>query len=99
MNDANDSKQNDRRQPQMNGHGEKLSRKKELAVTALLTEPSISGAASRVGIGESTIRRWLRDNDLRAAVEEVRRGIFRDAIGSLRVATTQAVETFRSALR
>jgi transposase-like protein len=82
----------------MKGHGEKFSRKKEIAVSALLIESSLAAAANRAGISESTLRRWLRDQEFAAAVDDARRATFRDAIGSLRVATIQAVETLRSAL-
>ena len=82
----------------MGGHGEKLSRRKEQAIAALLSESSILAAAARAGVSESTLRRWLSNPDFRSAVEEARRTVFTEAIGSLRVATTAAVETLRAAL-
>lgn len=39
----------------MAGHGEKLSRKQEQAITALLVAPSIIEAATQAGIGEHTL--------------------------------------------
>ena len=42
------------------GHGEKLTRKKEQAIVALLTEPTITRAADSAGIAEATLRRWMR---------------------------------------
>ena len=38
------------------GHGEKLSRKQEQAVVALLTMPTIRKAAEKAGVGERTLR-------------------------------------------
>jgi hypothetical protein len=38
----------------MTGHGEKLTRKKEQAIAALLSEPSISRAAKTASIGENS---------------------------------------------
>jgi len=39
----------------MKGHGEKLNCKKELATTALLSEPTIERAADIVGISATTL--------------------------------------------
>lgn len=43
----------------MAGHGEKLSRKKELALAALLVSPPLPEAATKVGVHERTLFRWL----------------------------------------
>ena len=43
----------------MTGHGEKLNRKQEQAVVALLTEPTIAKAAEAIGVGEKSLRRWM----------------------------------------
>ena len=39
----------------MSGHGEKLTRKQEAAIAALLLQPTITAAAAAVGIGEATL--------------------------------------------
>jgi hypothetical protein len=44
----------------MTGHGEKLSRKQDQAITALVTWPSITEAAAQCGLAEVTLRRWLK---------------------------------------
>jgi hypothetical protein len=44
----------------MTGHGQKLSRKKESAIAALISLPTIGDAAKLVGIGEKTLFRWLQ---------------------------------------
>jgi len=58
--------------------GAKQSRKREEAIAALLTHPTIAEAAQVAGIGEKTLRRWLRDPpftaDYRRAREEGLRG-------------------------
>src|SRR5262249_18376631 len=41
------------------GHGEKLSRKQEGAIAALLVEPDVKSAARRIRLGVATLRRWL----------------------------------------
>jgi transposase-like protein len=45
----------------MTGLGAKFGRKMEAAIAALLTRPSIEDAARIAGVGEKTIRRWLRE--------------------------------------
>lgn len=42
------------------GHGEKRSRKQELAVLALLSEPNFEVAADKVGVSKSTLWRWMQ---------------------------------------
>ena len=39
----------------MSGHGEKRSRKQDAAIVALLSEPTIAGAATRAGVSEPTL--------------------------------------------
>ena len=50
-----------------------LSAKQDKALIALLTEPTISAAAKKVGIGERTLHTWLRDATFTAAYREARR--------------------------
>jgi hypothetical protein len=45
----------------MKGHGEKLSRKQEHTIAALLTAPSVAEAAQSAGVGEPTLYRWLKE--------------------------------------
>lgn len=79
----------------MTGHGQKLTRKSEQALVALLAEPTLPAAAARVGVSEATIARWLRNPQFRAAYREARRQIVEAAIGTLQGATSEAVETLR----
>ena len=44
----------------MRGHGEKLSRKQEALISALLLAPTLAEAAQAAGIHEATAWRWLR---------------------------------------
>jgi hypothetical protein len=50
----------------MNGHGSKMGRKADLAIACLLAEPTIEGAATKAGVAEGTLRRWLREPGFRA---------------------------------
>jgi len=56
----------------MNG----ISRKQDTAIGALLSRPTISASAESVGIGEATLRRWLKNAGFLAAY----RGARRDAL-------------------
>jgi len=77
------------------GHGEKLSRKREAAITALLTCASIGKAAEVTGVSERTLRSWLRDPEFKAAFRAARRQVVEAAVGQLQRATGAAVRTLR----
>ena len=70
-------------------HG--ISRKQDTAIGALLSRPTISAAAESVGIGESTLRRWLKDRDFLAAYRAARREAVSQAVGHLQGACSVAV--------
>ena len=74
----------------MNGHGEKLTRKQDAAIGALLYQPTILEAAKTVGIGEATLRRWLKLDDFNAAYRGARRQAVENAIARLQCATGAA---------
>ncbi len=44
----------------MKGHGAKLPRKQEAAISALLTNRTIEEAAKTINVSSSTLRRWMR---------------------------------------
>jgi hypothetical protein len=77
----------------MSGHGEKLSRRQEAAIAALLSESTHAAAAAAAGIAESTLRRWLHVPAFRAAYRQVRRELVDAAVGRIQAATGQAVDT------
>ena len=83
----------------MKGHGEKLSRKQEALISALLTAPSLADAAQTAGIGEVTAWRWLKDATFQAAYREARRAVVQHAITQVQQATGEAVETLRRVMQ
>ena len=83
----------------MKGHGEKLSRKQEALISALLTAPTLADAAHTAGIGEVTAWRWLKEADFQAAYREARRAVVQQAITQVQRATGEAVETLRSVMQ
>lgn len=83
----------------MTGHGEKLSRKKEMAIAALLSQPSIPEAARAVKIGEKTLWRWLQREDFRNAYVEARREVVSQVLAQVQCGMSEAVETLREVMR
>jgi hypothetical protein len=77
----------------MKGHGQKLSRKQEALIAALLSEPTHAAAAKKVGVSEATLHRWLKDADFQTAYLQARREILRGAVERLQAAAGRAVET------
>jgi hypothetical protein len=66
----------------MPGNGEKFSRKQDAFLGALLAEPTIYGAAQKVGINEATAYRWLKD----------------PAIAQAQRTASEAIETLRAVM-
>lgn len=77
----------------MAGHGEKLERKREQAISALLTEPTVGEAAEVVGIGSRTLHRWMQEPDFRASYMAARREIVGHTTAALQHASGTAVRT------
>lgn len=74
------------------GHGEKLSRKQEAAIAALMTCPSIPQAAEQAKVGVRTLRRWIREPAFDLAYRTERRKLVEHAVSQLQGAMGQAVE-------
>jgi hypothetical protein len=77
------------------GHGDKLGRKKELAIAALLQQPTILAAAQVVGIEECTLRKWLELPEFKTAYRKARQRVLEAAIGRLQQVTGDAVEALK----
>ena len=73
-------------------------RKRTAAIAALLGSPTIAHAASAAGISESTLTRWLREEDFRRAYREAQREALHQAISSLQTAAGTAVTVLRAAM-
>ena len=80
----------------MSGHGQKFSRRQETVISTLLTCPSLTEAAHQAGIGEATLRRWLKDDAFAEAYREARRQVVQHAIGALQHACSQAVDALKT---
>ncbi len=75
--------------------GSKLPRKMEVALAALLTEPTIAGAATKSGLGERTLRVWLKTPMFAAAFKDRCRAVLDATTSALSAATADAVQTLR----
>lgn len=82
----------------LKGHGEKLSRKAQEAVTALLETGSLTQAAQRVRVNERTLRRWMMRDDFRERCHTVSRQTFDQALNRIRAISDRAAETLNAAL-
>ena len=79
----------------MKGHGEKLNRNQERAIAALLVHPTMSQAASAVGIGEVTLWRWMQIPEFKEQCRLARSEAVSQAVGHLQGACSVAVVALR----
>jgi hypothetical protein len=79
----------------MNG----INRKQDTAIGALLSQPTILAAAESVGIGEATLRRWLKNPGFLAAYRAARRDTLEHCVALLQKASIGAVETLQQSLQ
>lgn len=75
------------------GHGEKLTRKMEQAIAALLSTQTIADAARVTGIGERTLMRWMKEPIFAEAYRKARRETLAFVLGRLQQASSEAVDT------
>ena len=73
----------------MKGHGEKLTRKQEQAIAALLSEATVGTAAEKAGVGEVTLYRWLKLPDFLGAYREARREVVEKAVAQMQQSSWQ----------
>jgi hypothetical protein len=83
----------------MAGHGAKFSRKKDEAITQLLTQRSVDEAARVTGIRTQTLYRWMRHPQFEAAYQAAKRAAFGQASVRLQQASGAAVSTILQILR
>ena len=68
-----------------------LTPQQQKACLALLTEPTIAAAASKAGVGERSLYRWLDRDDFAAAYREARRKALGQAVARLQQLSSGAV--------
>jgi hypothetical protein len=77
----------------LKGHGQKLTRKQETLIAALLTEPTYTAAAAKAGVGRATLSRWLSLPAFQAALHRARRELVDAAVGRMQAGTGLATDT------
>ncbi|NIN91585.1 hypothetical protein GTO36_01020 [bacterium] len=83
----------------MKGHGSKFPRKKQEAIAALLTQPTIKEAAKSAGVGEKTLWRWLQNEEFRESYCDAKRRVVEEGISRLQQVCGEAVETLKEIMR
>jgi len=77
------------------GHGEKLQYKWEVAIAALLAEPSIEKAALTANVKPRTLRSWLTRPDFQTAFRQARQQLLQQTTDCLLALTRTAAETLQ----
>ncbi len=83
----------------MEGHGERMSRDTETAISALLACASIRSAAKKIKIAEKTLRSWLKETEFAAAYRAARRAVVEQAITQTQQLTGDAVKALKRNLK
>lgn len=83
---------------QVAGHGEKLTRKAEQAVAALLQFPTIPEAAKAAGVSERTLYGWLQEEGFREQYRSAKAEVVRHAVTMVQRASGEAVEVLREVM-
>ena len=81
------------------GHGERLTKKQDQAIAALLLHPTMGAAAGAIGVNVTTLTRWMRVPTFHDSYMQARRDSVSQAIASVQAATGEAVETLRAVMR
>ena len=70
-----------------------LSPKKFKAINALLVSPTVNDAAEEVGVGRSTLFRWMQEPEFEREYRKARGMVLRQSIASLQRICSKAVQT------
>ncbi len=81
------------------GHGAKSQATRERAVLALLSEKTVTEAAKKAGVDESTLRRWLsQDEAFQAEYAAARNAAYQAGIYRAQALTGRAMDTLEALL-
>jgi hypothetical protein len=82
------------------GHGAKSAGVRQRAVLALLSEGTIVKAATKCGLSEKTLRRWMADDeDFKRDLAEARRLAYDEGINRMQALMPLAIETLAGLMR
>ena len=74
-------------------HEGKFGRKKEEAIAALLSQPTVEQAARAINVGTRTLVRWLQNPEIKQEYYKARRDAFGQATARFQQASGAAVMT------
>jgi hypothetical protein len=80
------------------GHGEKMPRKAEQAIAALLSQATLEKAAEQAGVSLRTLKGWLREPRFRRAYREARQAILERTTSLILQLTGKAILTLHASL-
>ncbi len=81
------------------GHGAKSAAVREQAVVALLSEKTVTEAAAKAGVDESTLRRWIsQDEAFQAEYAAAREAAYQAGIYRAQALTGRAMDTLEELL-
>jgi hypothetical protein len=78
--------------------GQPSNRKREAAISALITSGTFAEAAAKAKIGERTLRNWLRDPSFCAAYRRARAEFLEHSLAVMQGATISAVSVMLRAM-
>ena len=80
----------------MSGHGEKLSRKMNDFILALITAGTLDEAAAASGISISTAHRWYKLEIVRTELKRLQDEVVGHSLSRLKLSASEALEVLRS---
>ena len=69
-----------------------LSARQRLALPVIAGEPTIEGAAEKIGVTRKTIYEWLKQDSFKLALEEARKEYVESGFRTMRLATKRAAD-------
>lgn len=79
--------------------GDNYSLKREKALNALITNPTIKGAAAECGIAEKTLFNWLNEPEFAQKVKAAQEAITRETISRVLYSVGLAIETLEEVMQ
>jgi len=76
----------------MKGDSGKLSARQRLALPIMAAEPTIEGAAERIGVSRKTLYEWLKQEPFRQALENARKEYVESGFRAIRLAAKRAAD-------
>src|ERR1700722_8672292 len=83
----------------MKGHGEKFTRRMEVAIVGLLTQATMDDAAKHAGVSTPTLWRWMQEPSFQTEYRKARRQAMGQAAAQLQQASSVAVKALKDIIQ